>query len=121
MPVAPQNDDLRLTAAARLIGRSAGWLRLRIDRGLVQAQQRGRLWYISRASLEQLAHEDLRRQRAERQDGPANTNRQWDVICQRAEVARLVRLALVRQRFPDLSRVQPGEIRDYVLHELMGE
>ena len=119
MPVAPQNEDLRLTAAARLIGRSAGWLRLRIDRGLVQAQQRGRLWYISRASLEQLAQDDLRGQRGK--GGHEHTSRQWAEVCKRAEAARLARLELVRQRFPDLSQVQPGEIRDYVLHELMGE
>lgn len=119
MPVAPQNEDLRLTAAARLIGRSAGWLRLRIDRGLVQAQQRGRLWYISRASLEQLAQDDLRR-KTYGQDGP-HTSSQWQGLCQRAEAARLARLEQVRRRFPDMSQVQPGEVRDYVLRELMGE
>lgn len=118
--VAAADDTLRLTEAAALIHRSPNWLRLRIDRGMVEAEQIGRIWYVSRASLMQMPRHDLRgsHPRSAR-PAPADMSDAIRARIERAEAARLRRMEAIRRRFPNMAYVNRGDVREYVLNELI--
>lgn len=113
-------DYLPLTVAAALIHRSPAWLRLRIEKGILPAERRGYVWHIARADLLAMPIQDLRgkhpRPTAAALPAP---NGEWQARIARAEAARQRRLEAIRHRFPDMAYVERGQIREWILHELM--
>ncbi len=113
-------DYLPLTAAAALIHRSPAWLRLRIEKGILPAERVGYVWHIARADLERMPIQDLRGKHPRPVSAPpAPVADAWSDRIARAEVARRQRLAAIRRRFPDMAQAMPGEVREWILKELI--